>query len=47
MNHFLWLKSHTITLYLNYNKMAYSEKVIEHYNNPQNVGTLDKNKSSV
>ena len=27
--------------------MAYSEKVIEHYNNPQNVGTLDKNKSTV
>ncbi len=27
--------------------MAYSEKVIEHYNNPQNVGTLDKSKTNV
>jgi len=27
--------------------MAYSEKVLEHYNNPQNVGTLDKSKSNV
>ncbi len=27
--------------------MAYSDKVIEHYSNPQNVGTLDKNASNV
>jgi Fe-S cluster assembly scaffold IscU len=27
--------------------MAYSEKVIGHYENPQNVGTLDKSKPNV
>ena len=27
--------------------MAYSTKVIEHYENPQNVGTLDKNDEHV
>src|SRR5919112_2727448 len=27
--------------------MAYSDKLLEHYNNPQNVGTLDKSKSTV
>ncbi len=28
-------------------KMAYSKKVIEHYENPQNVGSMDKNDPTV
>ena len=27
--------------------MAYSDKVLEHYNNPRNVGTMDKNDPTV
>ena len=27
--------------------MAYSEKLIEHFNHPKNVGTLDKSKNNV
>lgn len=37
----------TTRLYKVEKKMAYSDKVIEHYENPQNIGSLDKTSDDV
>lgn len=35
------------TKQIKFKNMAYSDKVIDHYQNPKNVGTLDKSKQNV
>jgi nitrogen fixation protein NifU and related proteins len=39
--HFTWIEK------IGSNNMAYSDKVIDHYNNPRNVGQMDKSSNEV
>jgi nitrogen fixation NifU-like protein len=37
----------TVKLMIQENEMAYSEKVVEHYENPRNVGSFDKGDDTI